>query len=369
MFGIPKSFIIFISVMIVLLILLICVKSPLFRIFMVSSLYVAFLIFSFYAYLQVDKYFSASGGIFGEIGLIEKPNLVKRTQMKFNFTNLMLTATGEDNVYSLIIENADTLDLSSDFAYYLSINGVPTQTINKEKNYLEANYTYKFYDENKNVFVDTLNIKISFYTNSTTIIIKTSGGKKAVEYWDYYFNKNNFVIEINPIDIDTSIYNDNYMGFEDLKSDLICVFFYDTNKNMINHKDYEIGTNNIYVPDVPIIDGYDGYWSLDNKTPFNFDNLYISKDINYKFYPIYVARIYTTTFYDLDGTTLLGTCKFETGTKLSSLQLDFSYSKDDGAIYEWLPLNNDNVSFSADGQTYILTGNCSFYLHKRGGIY
>lgn len=131
MFGIPKSFIIFISVMIVLLILLICVKSPLFRIFMVSSLYVAFLIFSFYAYLQVDKYFSASGGIFGEIGLIEKPNSVKSTQMKFNFTNLMLTATGEDNVYSLIIENADTLDLSSDFAYYLSINGVPTQTINK----------------------------------------------------------------------------------------------------------------------------------------------------------------------------------------------------------------------------------------------
>lgn len=369
MFGIPKSFLIFVSLLIILIVLVIFIKSSVFRIFVVSVIYVAFLIFSFYAYLQVDKYFSASGGIFGEIGLIEKPNSVKRTQMRFNFTNLMLTATGETDVYSLIIENAEALDLTSDYEYMLSINETPTQTINKENNYIEANYTYKFYDENKNSFVDTLNIKISFFTNSTTIIIKTCGGKKAVEYWDYYFNKNNFIIEINPIDVDTPIYNDNYMGFEDLKSKFQCVYFYDLNRQVINHSDYELGVNNIYVPNIPIVNGYDGYWSLDGKVPFDFDNLSISKDISYNFKPIYIAKTYTATFYDVDGTTLLGTCKFEAGTKLSNLQLDFDYSKNDGGVYKWTPLNNDNVSLSSDGQTYILNGNCSFVLSKIGGIY
>ena len=233
-------------------------------------------------------------------------------------------------------------------------------------------YNYIFYNDNNKTFTDDLTIKLSFFNNSTTILIKTYGGSVAVDYWNYYFNKNNFNIKITPTDNNTKLYDNSDIAFNDLISNFRCVNFYNDSifSQLITHIDYEIGSNNIYIPSVPVMQGYDGYWSLDGITPFDFKNFSISSDVAYyNFIPTYIAKTYTATFYDVDGTTLLGSCKFNAGARLSNLELDFDYSKDDGGLYKWSPLKQDNVSLSSDGQTYILTGDCSFYLFKRGGLY
>ena len=74
----------------------------------------------------------------------------------------------------------------------------PCYDVETASDYVVASYEYSFLDEN---FVelchDTLSIKFSFYNNATYLSVSTSGGSTAVKYWNYYFQKENFVIEIS----------------------------------------------------------------------------------------------------------------------------------------------------------------------------
>ena len=178
---------------IVLLIVFIKFKS--FRVFIASICFVLYVCIAAISAIYIDNYYSAEGGIFGQISQISKPS-VEVEDMSFDLKNLTLIETGNNNEYSLTISTDKVLKLSEE-QHRIYVNNVPCNNISYATDYIVSVYDYVFYNENlEEILNDKLNIKFSFYNNNTTIIVSTNGGQEAVGLWNNYFNKNNFTITI-----------------------------------------------------------------------------------------------------------------------------------------------------------------------------
>ena len=195
----------------ILLIILACIKYKNGRIFVFTFLGVGLISFAIYAGLYINRYYNTSGGIYGQISKIYKPNQVKITDsVKYSFSNVVLTQELENRYSAKIISN-DVLDLvlNENVTYGIYVNGIPCKNCEINTNYIIAKYEYVFYDEDFNIAKqDILTLKFAFYNNSTMLVVSTDGGATAVKYWNYYFNKNLFEVTIDNKGFDYSAKND-----------------------------------------------------------------------------------------------------------------------------------------------------------------
>ena len=160
---------------------------------------------STYSGIQLNYYYNARGGIYGAITGIFKPNEVNVVEnLSYEFKNVELTQD-HDNIYSANIIIGDVMKLDKDVNYGVYVNDTPCDYVENASNYVLAKYTYKFYDNDlREILEDTLTFRFAFYTDSTYLSLSTNGGSEAVKYWNYYLNKNLFVVNIKPNELLTS---------------------------------------------------------------------------------------------------------------------------------------------------------------------
>lgn len=221
LFGINKTFdIVLITVIAILLIS--CFKYKIFRIILVVVLYFCLLGTGIMSYIGIDRYYNASGGIWGQITGVTKPNQVeKTTDLTFNFKDIVLTeygepdSTGKINTYQAKFLSPDVVDINSDSSYALLVNDVPLDIDEFSSDYLIANFEYNFYDENMQISLnDTLKFRFAFYKNSTTFIVQTDGGTTAVNKWNNYFKKNSFIVRLVSTDKKENFFADNFVKLD-----------------------------------------------------------------------------------------------------------------------------------------------------------
>lgn len=200
------SLITIIIMVIVYFLIKLCIVNRTARIFVSSILIFAYLIFIVYCFIDVNKYFSAEGGVFGQLSGLFKTNETVVTDLDFDFKNVELLDTGVtaengNNIYSAEFTVDKVVEISNTLAYRVYINGVPCRITDYSSNYIVATYSYNFYNSTMDLLLtDTLNLSFSFYKNYTSFIATTEGGTDAVNYWQYYFKNNNFIVSIKETD-------------------------------------------------------------------------------------------------------------------------------------------------------------------------
>ena len=241
------------GIVLLLIILAICVKSPQGKWFFGTICMVIMIAGTCYCGIQLNYYYTASGGIFGKLSGIFETNVVEVENASFSFINIELTQT-KDESYSAVITSSDVLQLENGIVYGVKVNGEPCVNVENARDYVTAEYTYSFYNERFEVLcTDTLYFRFAFYTNSTLLTVKTNGGANAVKFWNYYFNKNTFIVTIGQADYVKSediefknvkkegyslatFYEDNKLiGYKQVKNDDVV-----GNVNLDNMKDRKI---------------------------------------------------------------------------------------------------------------------------------
>lgn len=176
-----------------------CLRFKNGKIIIFSVLSVSFIVATSYCAVQLNYYYNEKGGIYGQLVSLYKPNEVVITNnVSYSFKNINLTADGD--LYSAKITSTEVLDLVLDenATYGVYVNGIPCEYVNITQDYVIAKYRYTFYDDEFNVLMDdVLSFKFAFYTNSTYLTVSTSGGSKAVDYWNNFFNRNVFDVTID----------------------------------------------------------------------------------------------------------------------------------------------------------------------------
>ena len=161
---------------------------------------IAFIVATVYCGVQLNYYYTETGGIYGQIVSLYNPNKVTITNnVSYSFENIVLTQD-YDNIYSARITSDEVLNLVLDenASYGVYVNEMPCSYVEITDDYVIAKYEYAFLGEDMSILMtDTLTFKFAFYTNSTYLVVTTEGGAEAVKYWNYYFNKNVFNVTID----------------------------------------------------------------------------------------------------------------------------------------------------------------------------
>ncbi len=178
------------------LIIIACIKWPNGKWFFGTVITLAILVTTGYCAAQLNFYYNAKGGIFGAITGIFETNVVEVDEMTFSLKNIELLKE-HDDVYSAKVLSNEVMALEEGQKFAVYVNGEPCSTTTNESDYVVAEYTYRFMNQEFNeVCTDTLTLRIALYSNSTYLSVSTSGGADAVKYWNYYFNKNKFEMKI-----------------------------------------------------------------------------------------------------------------------------------------------------------------------------
>ena len=181
--------------------LLLCMKYKWARVATVVVSYVALIGGTWYSWGNLNEYYSAEGGVFGKIENILDINQVEVNDLTFDFSNVELRSTGNENEYSAKIVSNKILVLEEEENFGIYVNGTPCGYVESSTNHVTADYRYVFYDEEQNIkLVDTLQFRFALNKNNTEFIIKTQGGQEAVDLWNDYFAKNNFNVQIKSTD-------------------------------------------------------------------------------------------------------------------------------------------------------------------------
>ena len=184
-------------------ILIAIIKFPESRWFVGTILSIVLVISAIYSATQLNVYYNEFGGIYGQLTGVFDTNNVVRNDMTFDFNDIVLTevsSNGSVSTYEAKFVLNEVLDLSLLDNYGVYINGTPVEIVDSGSDYIIAKYEYMFMDRDLSVLcADTLNIEFVFYNNSTMCIVYTNGGADAVKYWNYYFNKNAFNVELKEI--------------------------------------------------------------------------------------------------------------------------------------------------------------------------
>lgn len=236
-------------VAVICIIIWICAKYPSAKVFVLSlfgsAFAVALIAVTVWCGINLGYYYTARGGIFGALSGIDQTNTVTITDAEFNFENIELTRVEGDR-YSATVNSNGTFKLDNDAEYIILVNGYPCSDVEMFDTYITASYTYEFLsDELQPILTDTLNIAFVFDNNYTYATITTNGGANAVEYWNSYFSRNNFVVKLSFVensDVASDIYNSvkdetNYIespAFEDDK-----LYLFDLENNDIRYNRYK----------------------------------------------------------------------------------------------------------------------------------
>lgn len=175
--------------------------------------------------VNLNRYYSAKGGIKGVLStIINSENKAEIEEKTISLKNIMLTLDDDGN-YSATIFPETNLNLDKDKTYSVSVNGSPCGYVEVNTDYILAKYTYNFYDKDKNFKTDTLEMYFTM-DNYTTLEVLTRGGSEMVKYWNFYFNRNNFDITINEVEEDFS-----YEMPSSVNGEVVCTLYpQDTNE-------------------------------------------------------------------------------------------------------------------------------------------
>ena len=259
--------------------LLACLKNPKVGKWVLLAIFiVAWIAVTAYSGIQLNYYYNATGGIYGTItGIFDTNKVEIEDNLVFNFDNIELTESSNGDYIASIIIN-EILSVGSD-KVGVYVNEMPCTYVDNNSDYVVAKYTYSFLDNDMSILcTDTLTMYFAFYENSTQLTISTSGGSKAVNYWNYYFNKNDFKVRIGERDYETS--SDIDFGQGDISNYPVITFVYN---DEILYSQILTKNSSIEFPQVP-----DGVtllgWSKDKVNIFDFENAVITE--NTTFYAI-----------------------------------------------------------------------------------
>lgn len=271
------------------------------------------LLLSGYYLLQINYYYNSEGGIHGVIsGILGSNNVEVLDDITFNFKNIELIETGS-NRYSATISISDTFNLEGKENIGVFVNELPCSYVEFAGDYIIADYTYSFLDENKTTLcTDTLTLRFAFYENSTELNISTNGGSEAVKYWHYYINKNDFKVSIGKSD---------YVISEDIEysnGDISewCVVTYVVGNDVVYYQPCKVNS----VLSFPVLNINHGTWKIDNKDiP---DNYIVTEDIT-----IYASEILEHTATFMIGSDIYATRIVETEDYITDIENLFEFKE------------------------------------------
>ena len=166
------------------------IKFPNGKIFIYTLVACAIFGSAIYSGINIVNYKNARGGIFGTIEDIDSPNYVIQNETTFEFQNIMMTQS-TDGTYEARFQTDSVVKLSAEQKYKITVNNLPCKYVVHSNDYVVCEYQYNFYDEDFNSILsepDTIQFKIAFYEKYTYLIVTSSGGSKAVDCWNDYFN-------------------------------------------------------------------------------------------------------------------------------------------------------------------------------------
>ena len=269
------------------------IKFPNGKIFIYTLVACAIFGSAIYSGINIVNYKNARGGIFGTIEDIDSPNYVIQNETTFEFQNIMMTQS-TDGTYEARFQTDSVVKLSAEQKYKITVNNLPCKYVVHSNDYVVCEYQYNFYDEDFNSILsepDTIQFKIAFYEKYTYLIVTSSGGSKAVDCWNDYFNKNDFILKIEASD---SV----YIPAADYKN---VTLFVDDGIT----KKVDILTG--YTFELPLIESPETRrflgWSLDGENLLNIESMKITEDII--FYAIYEPTKFKVNFYNQKGTEII----------------------------------------------------------------
>lgn len=183
-------------IFVILLLIVLAIKSKAFRIALFVVIYLFVILTGILSWFQINKYLKASGGVIGSLpNIFVETNTVTTDGLQFDFKDVVLKDNGVGYEAKFISDKPVVLDDSTALALY--INGRPVDILEFNKDYLIADFDYNFYDVDKKVLLnDTLRLRFAFYEKQTVFLVQTNGGSDAAKKWDYFFNKNGFIVEL-----------------------------------------------------------------------------------------------------------------------------------------------------------------------------
>ena len=233
---------------------------------LMGVLVIAYIGVTAYSIVQLNFYYKAEGGIIGQItGIFDTNKVEVVDNLKFDFNNVELTQVN-GNKYQAKFTTNEVLNLDNNIDYGLYVNNMPCYDVQATSDYVIAKYGYTFYDNSLGVkCTDILTFNIAFNGKYTELVVITRGGSVAVKYWNNYFNKNSFILEIKEKDYPT--YNDIEIGTGDISSYPVVTFY--TKNELLETQIYRSGDT----IKLPIItdDNFIG-WAINGEL---IDNTYI----------------------------------------------------------------------------------------------
>lgn len=267
------------AVVLIATILIIC-KYPGSRVYVFTFLGIALIGFTVYSGYQLDAYYNTRGGIFGYISGIVNNNSVeveKVDHLTITLENIELLKEHEDStIYSAEMLTNEAMTIDNEVNYALFINGQPISKVEYATDYVIAEYDYIFMGAEKEILCeDTLFIRFAFYSNSTYMSVSTAGGEEAVRFWNYYFNKNTFVLEFK----ESTHYSEGILD----KQEIVLVSYYSSGR--LFKKQYALEGQRVYLPTVENNFFEFKGWSLDGVNVVDYSAFDIVE--NTTFYAIF----------------------------------------------------------------------------------
>lgn len=259
MLATPKFWYIVILLVGAIAIIIACFKHPAIgKWVLLIVFYCALIGVTIYSAIQLNFYYKARGGIFGQIETIFKPNDVQYVDdITYKFTCTELLQVNDSETYSADISLDEVLELTKGVKYHLLINDVPSGYTENNEDFIVADYNYIFYNEDMSIALqDTLQIRIAFYKKFTNFTVSTDGGAKAVKYWNHFFIKNDFVIKLSTKAVSD---DDNQFGNGDVSN--FAIVRYIVNETLDKTEVLYKGSKITYVPDIEQFE----FWSLNGE--------------------------------------------------------------------------------------------------------
>ena len=348
------------------------IKHRQFKFFFFTVLIVIYCGITCLSIVNLTHYYGQKGGIIGAfIGYFDKNQVNVVEELTFSFDGVVLTK--EDNRYVAKFENIESvMDIDSSSNYLLLINNTPCKIAEYSNDYVKAEYTYRFFDDDSDeLLTDTLYLSFSFFKQRSIFEVYTVGNSQVVQLWSNYFNNNGFIVSIEKVD---------YSEDELLSTYYTVTFVYDYKiydgrfyPEIVNYKvqpgfifdsRYDLLTGSAF-ESVRNSSSFDYLgWSLDETTLIDISTVKVTQDMT--FYALVDNSNRTITLQD-DGV-ILGTLEFEFGSVLyngDSLYANNYGSDPENYTYFWVNPVTGNPIFPTGGPTlssYILTKDVVFEL-------
>lgn len=214
------------AIIAIIAVIAILIKYPHAKIYVFTILFALITISGIYSIVNINSYYSASGGIYGILtGSFGDNNKLYVNEKTFELKNTTLTQVHDDTYHAKSISD-DVFVVNTNEYLGVFVNGSPCTYSKIEEDYFVAYYTYNFYGKDDEVlFSDTLKMYFAFYEKSTQLEVLTDGGSEAVQYWNYYFNNNDFKVTLKSVK--TTYDKELALGTGDISNYVVVKYYLD----------------------------------------------------------------------------------------------------------------------------------------------